>query len=81
MSLTKDEKELLASVEAGEWRSVANVKEALERYQALAHASQRKDKRVNIRMTERDLLRFKKKGGRRGVALSKPHIECVAQVH
>jgi len=74
MSLTKEEQEILASVEAGEWRSVANVK-------ALAHASQRKDKRVNIRMTERDLLRFKKKGGRRGVALSKPHIECVAQVH
>ena len=67
MSLTKDEKELLASVEAGEWRSVANVKEALERYQALVHASQRKDKRVNIRMTERDLLRFKKKAAEEGL--------------
>ena len=67
MSLTKDEKELLASVEAGEWRSVANVKEALERYQALAHASQRKDKRVNIRMAERDLIRLQKIAMREGL--------------
>ncbi len=61
MSLTKEERELLASVEAGEWRSVPNVIEAMERYQALAHTSQRKDKRVNIRMSERGRLCFKKK--------------------
>ncbi len=67
MSLTKEEQEILASVEAGEWKSVANVKEEMERYQALAHASQRKDKRVNIRMTERDLLRFKKKAAEEGL--------------
>lgn len=60
MKLTKEEQEILASVERGEWKSVPKVEEEAARYQVAAKATLRKDKRVNIRMTERDLVHFQK---------------------
>jgi len=36
------------------------------RYETAAGATLRKDKRVNIRMTERDLVRFQKKAAEEG---------------
>jgi len=56
MKLTKEEQEILESVERGEWKGVPKVKEEAARYQAAAKATLREDKRVNIRMTERDLV-------------------------
>lgn len=67
MKLTKEEQTILASVEAGEWDSVSKIREEITEYQAAAHLSQRKDKRVNIRMTERDLVRFKRKAVEEGL--------------
>ncbi len=67
MKLTKDEKDLLESVERGEWRRVPNFKREAKRYQESARATLRKDKRVNIRMTERDLARFQKKAIEEGL--------------
>lgn len=61
MKLTNEEKELLESVERGEWRQVPGFKKEAARFREAAQATMRKDKRVNIRMTERDLLRFQKK--------------------
>ncbi|MCD4655486.1 antitoxin [bacterium] len=61
MKLTKKEKEILDSVERGEWKQIPHYKSETKRYQESARATLRKDKRVNIRMTERDLIRFKKK--------------------
>lgn len=60
MKLTKEEKELLDSVERGEWKQIPNYKQEATRYKASARATLRKDKRVNIRMAERDLTRFQK---------------------
>ncbi len=60
MKLTKEEKELLDSVERGEWKQIPNFKQEATRYKAAAQATLRKDKRVNIRMAERDLIRFQK---------------------
>ena len=60
MKLTQEEKEILESVENGEWKQVPDFKREAARYQAAARATLRKDKRVNIRMTERDLIRFQK---------------------
>ena len=60
MKLTKYEKDILESVEKGEWRQIANFKQEAVRYQQAARATLRKDKRVNIRMTERDLVYFQK---------------------
>jgi predicted DNA binding CopG/RHH family protein len=61
MKLAKEEQELLGSVERGEWKRVPNAKTEMARYQEAARATLRKEKRVNIRMTERDLVSFQKK--------------------
>jgi predicted DNA binding CopG/RHH family protein len=67
MKLTKEEKEILQSVERGDWRSTASVKEQVQRYRGYARATVRKDKRVNIRMSEKDLVRFQKKAMQEGL--------------
>ena len=61
MKVTKEEKDILQSVESGEWRRVADFERESERVQESARATLRKDKRVNIRMTERDLVQFQKR--------------------
>ena len=60
MNLSKEEKELVDSVERGEWRRIPHFKKEAARYRESARATLRKDKRVNIRMTERDLIHFQK---------------------
>ncbi len=60
MKLTQEEKNLLESVESGEWKRIPNFKQEASRYREAARATLRKDKRVNIRMAERDLVRFQK---------------------
>ena len=61
MKLTKEEKDILESVERGEWRRIPDFDKEAKRYQESARATLRKEKRVNIRMTERDIVRFQKK--------------------
>jgi len=60
MKLTHEEKNLLESVERGEWKRIPDFVQASARYRETARATLRKDKRVNIRMAERDLVRFQK---------------------
>jgi predicted DNA binding CopG/RHH family protein len=60
MKLTQEEKKLLDSVEKGEWKRIPNFTREAVRYRDAARATLRKDKRVNIRMAERDLIRFQK---------------------
>jgi predicted DNA binding CopG/RHH family protein len=52
--LTKEEKEILESYENGEWESIAS-KGDLEGYRAAARRMFKKDKRVNIRISGKDL--------------------------
>ena len=67
MKLNKQEKEILESVERGQWRSVRGVKKQMKRYQDYARATVRKDKRVNIRMSEKDLIGLQKKAMEEGL--------------
>jgi predicted DNA binding CopG/RHH family protein len=67
MKLTKKEKDILNSVEKGEWKRIPNFKKEAVRYQEVARATMRKDKRVNIRMTERDLVHFQKTAAHEGL--------------
>jgi len=67
LNLQKDELELLASYEAEEWKSAKKVKEQKEQYRAYARATLRKDKRVNIRISERDLLALQKRAVHQGI--------------
>lgn len=67
MKLNKQEKEIVESVERGDWRSVRGVKKQMKRYQDYAKATVRKDKRVNIRMSEKDLVGLQKKAMEEGL--------------
>lgn len=67
LKLQQDELELLASYEAEEWKSAKKIKEQKEQYRAYARATLRKDKRVNIRISEKDLLALQKRAVRQGI--------------
>jgi predicted DNA binding CopG/RHH family protein len=67
MKLTKEEQDILDLVERGQLKSVPRVEDEIARYQVIAQATLRKDKRVNIRMTERDLMHFQKAAMQEGL--------------
>ena len=55
------EKDLLESVERGEWESAAGAKRARTRYSRYAKATFRKDRRLNIRLSSKDLEAIQKR--------------------
>ena len=55
MKLDADEKELLDSVDQGEWKSAKGGKRERARYSRYAKATFRKDRRLNIRLSSKDL--------------------------
>jgi predicted DNA binding CopG/RHH family protein len=59
--LDADEKELLESVERGEWKSVGGGKRERARYSRYAKATFRKDRRLNIRLSSKDLEAIQKR--------------------
>jgi predicted DNA binding CopG/RHH family protein len=67
LKLQPDELELLASYEKDEWQSAKNVKEQKEQYRVYARATFRKDQRINIRISEKDLLGLQKRALREGI--------------
>jgi predicted DNA binding CopG/RHH family protein len=64
---SKLEEEILASFEREEWRSVPNLTEEIARYASIASASLAKDKRVNIRISSRDLEDIQAKAAEEGI--------------
>jgi len=74
--LKKNEKELLDSVEAGEWRTVPDRDEEIARYQRYATATFKKDRRINIRISSKDLNALQKRALREGI----PYQTLVASV-
>ena len=52
--LNKEEQEILESYENDEWVSVSTPA-SIEKYKSMAKSTFKKDKRVNIRMSEMDL--------------------------
>jgi len=67
MDISKDEKELLRSVEDGEWESVPDLQTELKRYQAIAKNSLKKDQRINIRLASKDLMGLQTKAMQEGL--------------
>jgi predicted DNA binding CopG/RHH family protein len=64
---TKEELELIDSIEKDEWVSIKNAKEEKKRFQSYAQATLKKDKRVNIRISERDLENLQRKAVDEGI--------------
>ena len=61
MKIDADEKALLASVEGGEWKAAPGGKRERTRYVGYARATFRKDRRLNIRMSSRDVDAIQKR--------------------
>ena len=64
--LDKDEMELARSIENGEWVSDLTKKER-KQYEEYARYSFNKQKRINIRMNERDLRKIRAKAIEEGI--------------
>jgi predicted DNA binding CopG/RHH family protein len=67
LKIQPDELELLASYENEEWQSVKNVKEQALQYRVYVRATFRKDQRINIRISQKDLLDLQKRALREGI--------------
>ena len=75
-SLDKQEQEILAAVERGEWKSIKPTKAQLEHYAAIARNTLRKDQRMNIRISRADITGLKMKAAEQGI----PYQTLVASV-
>lgn len=67
VSLDGEEQELLQSFERDEWRSVEGRAVQVERYREYARATFKKDRRVNIRISSKDLEALQKRALDEGI--------------
>ena len=67
METDLDEKDILDSVENGEWRSIPNLGEERKRLSAYAAATFRKDRRINVRISGKDLDALQKRALEEGL--------------
>ncbi len=65
--LTKEERELRISVEKGEWESVHPTGRELQRYIRSARDTLRKNRRLNIRLSQNDLEAIRIKAIQEGI--------------
>ena len=65
--LDEEERDLIESVERGEWKSVKNLSQEIKKHQQYARNTLRKDKRVNIRISSRDLEALQSKAVEDGI--------------
>lgn len=67
MKLDTDEQAVVDSFEAGEWQSSPDIDEARASLSRVAAATFRKDRRVNIRISVKDLDALQKKALEEGL--------------
>ena len=65
--LDKDEQELLESFDREEWKPVKGGETEIERYREYARATFKKDMRVNIRISRKDLEALQKRALEEGI--------------
>jgi predicted DNA binding CopG/RHH family protein len=65
--LTKEENEIVESFEQGEWIPVKDLSKRKKELMQYARNTMRKDKRINIRISERDLIELQRKAVREGL--------------
>ena len=76
IKLYAEEKEILASYEADEWTSVGNVEIEKQTYSEYATSTFKKDRRVNIRISSKDLEALQKRALEEGL----PYQTLIASV-
>ncbi len=65
--LDKEEQEILDSFEKGEWKSVKNLAAEKRRLQKIARNTLAKTKNINIRMSQKDVLKLKARAAKEGL--------------
>lgn len=63
----KYEKDIIESYENDEWGEIPDVKNEIKKHVAYAKSTTRKDRRVNIRMSQRDLESLQRKALEEGI--------------
>lgn len=66
-NLDREEKGILESFERGEWSSVRDRKAEISRLGAAARATLRKNRRINIRLSDRDVIGLQAKAAEEGI--------------
>lgn len=72
----KYEDDILSSYDSGEWKSVANLDDETARYASSAAATLTKDKRINIRLSSRDLEDIQMRAAEEGM----PYQTLIASI-
>ena len=65
--LDQEEKEIVESFERGEMQTIPDLEREIERYRKIARTTFKKDKRVNIRISSKDLMAIQKKALEEGI--------------
>ena len=55
IKLNEEEKDILESFEKGEWEPIKDKEKEIDCYSSYAKATLKKDKRINIRISDKDL--------------------------
>ena len=67
MPFEKEELQILQDFERGEFQSIRNFQSEKQELEKAARSTLRKDKRINIRISSRDLERIQMRAAREGV--------------
>jgi len=65
---SKEDKEIIRSIEAGDWSPSSNSTALKRKLRSAAKATMLKDQRMNIRIARRDMLALKAKALEQGMA-------------
>jgi predicted DNA binding CopG/RHH family protein len=76
VSKEAEENEILASYERGEWKSVAKVREEVERYQAYAAAMLETNRQVSVTLPLTDFEKVQQKASEVGI----PYQALIADI-
>jgi predicted DNA binding CopG/RHH family protein len=74
--LAKEEQDILDSFERGEWVPVTNLRKRKAELMRYARTTLKKDKRLNIRISERDLIELQ----RRAVGEGLPYQTYISSI-
>jgi predicted DNA binding CopG/RHH family protein len=65
--IDKEERELMESIEQGEWNPVKNIKQEKEKAIMAARNTLKKDKRINLRLSQKDYHQIQIKASEEGI--------------
>jgi predicted DNA binding CopG/RHH family protein len=65
--IDQEEKDLMASIESDEWKPVNNINQEKEKVMDAARNTLKKDKRINLRLTQKDYHQIQIKAVEEGI--------------